>query len=459
MKYIAGKAVMGMGLIMGSVLFSCNNGGSTQGSDSTKANAPANDTSAVASQGADTAHVSDTLPPPFATKSVKNYCKVIGWPDGKTPAAPPGFTVTKFAGDLDNPRFIYVADNGDVFVSEANTEPKGIKAAAAKLLPVGKSQNLGKSANRITIFRNYGGKNPERHTLLSGLNQPFGMLLIGNHFYVANTDGLMVYDYKPGDTVIKSPGKKILDLPAGGYNNHWTRNIITNAQKNKLYISVGSGSNVGEHGMNNELRRADILEVNLDGSGEKIYASGLRNPAGLFFEPVSGTLWAAVNERDELGDELVPDYITSVKEGAFYGWPYSYYGQHPDPRMKNDPRPDMVQKAIAPDYPVGAHTASLGFTFYTGNAFPAHYQHGAFIGQHGSWNKSTLAGYKVTFVPFSNSKPAGKMEDFLTGFIADPGKNEVYGRPVGVATMKDGSLLVADDAGNTIWKVSAGSSK
>jgi glucose/arabinose dehydrogenase len=412
------------------------------------------DSSTVTSGAADT-----TLPAPFATQSVKNYCKVIGWPEGKTPVAPAGFTVTKFAGDLDNPRFIYVADNGDVFVSEANTEAKGIKKAAADLLPVGKSQNLGKSANRITIFRHYGGVTPERHTLLSGLNQPFGMLLIGNHFYVANTDGLMMYDYKPGDTVIKTPGKKILSLPAGGYNNHWTRNIVTNTQKNKIYISVGSGSNVGEHGMANEVRRADIIEVNVDGSGEKIYASGLRNPAGLYFQPQSGVLWAAVNERDELGDNLVPDYITSVKEGAFYGWPYSYFGQHPDPRMKSDPRPDMVQKAIVPDYPVGAHTASLGFCFYTGKTFPGHYQKGAYIGQHGSWNRSSLVGYKVAFVPFSNGRPAGKMEDFLTGFIADPNKNEVYGRPVGVATMQDGSLLVADDAGNTIWKVSANSSK
>jgi glucose/arabinose dehydrogenase len=395
----------------------------------------------------------DMLPAPFATPSVKNYCKVIGWPEGKKPVAPAGFAVTKFAGDLDNPRFIYVADNGDVFVAEANTEVKGVKKLAAGLLPVGKSQNLGKPANRITLFRQSGG-GLERHTFLTGLNRPYGMLIIGNHFYVANTDALMVYDYTPGDTVIKTQGRKLVALPAGGYNNHWTRNIVTNPTKDKIYISVGSGSNVGEHGMANEVRRADILEVNPDGTGEKVYASGLRNPAGLAFQPESGVLWAAVNERDELGDELVPDYITSVKEGAFYGWPYSYFGQHADPRMKDDPRPDMVQKAIVPDYSVGAHTASLGFCFYSATEFPAHYHDGAFIGQHGSWNRSQLAGYKVAFVPYHQGRPAGKIEDFLTGFIADPVKEEVYGRPVGVTVLRDGSLLVADDAGNTLWRVS-----
>lgn len=439
MKYLLAPA-------LAALLFSCNNNNQTdQKTDSTRT-----DTTAVTTNSR-----SDTLPPPFATESAKNYCKVIGWPDGKTPVAPAGFTVTKFAGKLNNPRFVYVADNGDVFVSEANTELKGIKKAVAGLTEKGQSENLGKSANRITLFRNYGTKNPESHTFLTGLNQPFGMLIIGNHFYVANTDGLMQYDYTPGDTAIKTPGKKIVSLPAGGYNNHWTRNIVANDKKDKIYISVGSGSNVAEHGMDNEVRRADILEVGIDGSGEKIYASGLRNPAGLSFQPGNGVLWTAVNERDELGDELVPDYITSVKEGAFYGWPYSYFGQHVDPRLKNDPRPDMVQKAIVPDYPVGAHTASLGFCFYNGSSFPSHYHKGAFVGQHGSWNRSQLAGYKVVFVPFTNGRPAGKMEDFLTGFMADSSKNQVYGRPVGVAVMRDGSLLVADDSGNTIWRVSA----
>jgi glucose/arabinose dehydrogenase len=448
MKILFGLAIVG-------ALFSCNNSNpSTQRSDS--AATGASDTNKVDTTGVTANQQPDTLPPPFATASAKNYCKVIGWPDGKTPTAPAGFTVTKFAGKLDNPRFIYVADNGDVFVSEANTEVTGVKKVVAGLSSKGKSQNLGKSANRITLFRNYTGKNPESHTFLTGLNKPFGMLVIGNHFYVANTDGLMEYDYHPGDTAIKTPGKKIVSLPAGGYNNHWTRNIVTNEKKDKIYISVGSGSNIAEHGMANEVRRADILEVGPDGSGEKIYASGLRNPAGLNFQPGTGVLWAAVNERDELGDDLVPDYITSVKEGAFYGWPWSYFGQHPDPRMKADPRPDMVQKAIVPDYPVGPHTASLGICFYSGSSFPAHYRNGAFVGQHGSWNRSQLTGYKVAFVPFVNGRPAGKMEDFLKGFIADASKNEVYGRPVSVAAMRDGSLLIADDTGNTIWRVSAG---
>jgi glucose/arabinose dehydrogenase len=446
-------------------LFSCQNNGRTTGSsDSTNSTGVStnvsDDSGRTPIDCAQSGFVTNTvsLPPPFATASAKNYCKVVGWPAGRTPLAPKGFSVTRYAGGLDNPRFIYTADNGDVFVSEANTEVKGIKKIAAKMLPVGKSQNLGKSANRITLFRTgKGDAAPHRYTFLEALNQPFGMLIISNHFYVANTDGLMEYDYVPGDTAITAIGRKIVSLPAGGYNNHWTRNIVTPDQKDKIYISVGSGSNVAEHGIENETRRADILQVNPDGSGEKIYASGLRNPAGLSFQPQSKVLWAAVNERDELGDELVPDYITSVKERAFYGWPYSYFGQHPDPRMKDHPRLDLVQQAVVPDYPVGAHTASLGLCFYTGNSFPARYRNGAFIGQHGSWNRSQPTGYKVCFVPFSNGRPSGRMEDFLTGFMADPVKNEVYGRPVGLAVLKDGSLLVADDASNTIWKVSVNS--
>ncbi len=396
----------------------------------------------------------DSLPAPFATKSVKEYCKVIGWPAGKMPVAPDGFQVSKFADGFYNPRFIYAAENGDVFIAEANTELKGVKKVAAKFVRAGKSQNLGESANRITLLR--GGINGaplHKYNFLEGLNQPFGILTNGNKFYVANTDGLMEYDYHLGDTIIKSAGKKIVDLPAGGYNNHWTRNIILNDKKDKIYISVGSGSNVGEHGIANEIRRADVLEVNLDGSGEKIVASGLRNPAGLSINPETKKLWAAVNERDELGDELVPDYITSVKDGGFYGWPYSYFGNHLDPRMKDSQRLDLVSKAIVPDYAVGAHTASLGLTFYTGTSFPDKYKNGAFVSQHGSWNRSQLAGYKVVFVPFKNGMPAGKMEDFVTGFISDPEKKEVFGRPVGMAILKDGSMLLADDASNIILRI------
>lgn len=396
------------------------------------------------------------LPPPYQTKSTTTYCKVTGWPVGKTPVAPAGFKVTEFAGQLDNPRNILIAPNGDVFVAQANTEIKGIKKIGAKIIGGAGSQDLNKSANNIILLRDANGDGvPEtKQVFLSGLNKPFGMLILGNWFYVANTDGLLRYPYKPGQTTMTAKGTKILSLPAGGYNNHWTRNLRANAAGTKIYISVGSGTNDADHGMAVEARRADILEINPDGSGEKVYASGLRNPAGIDFQPGTSVIWAAVNERDDLGDNLVPDYLTSVKQGGFYGWPYSYFGNHPDPNHKGE-CPDMVKKAIVPDVSLGSHTASLGLAFYTGNSFPAKYHKGAFIGQHGSWNSSHLVGYKVVFVPFMQGKP-GKPEDFLTGFIADPAKNEVYGRPVGIAVLKDGSILVADDSGNKIWRVSAG---
>ena len=396
------------------------------------------------------------LPAPYQTKAVSTYCKVIGWPAGKMPVAPEGFKVNLFADTLKNPRNIYIAPNGDILVSEANTEVRGIKKIGAKIIGVAASQNLSKSANRITILRDTNGDGvPDlRSTFLSNLNQPFGMLILGNSFYVANTDGLWKYDYKAGQTKITAPGKMILSLPAGGYNNHWTRNLRANAAGTKIYIAVGSGTNVAEHGMENEKRRAGVLEINPDGSGERIYASGLRNPAGIDFQPGTGVLFAAVNERDNLGDDLVPDYLTSVKPGGFYGWPWAYFGQHEDPRPEVK-RPDMVKKTITPDLSLGPHTASLGLAFYTSNKFPAKYNNGAFIGQHGSWNRSVLSGYKVGFVPFVNNKPAPQMEDFLTGFIANAEKKEVYGRPVGVAVAKDGSLLVADDTSNRIWRVSA----
>lgn len=396
------------------------------------------------------------LPDPYETKSVKNYSKVIGWTNGKMPVAPAGFVVSKFADKLISPRNIYVGSNGDVFIAEANTELKGVKKLGAKLNGAAKAQRVEPSPNRITILRdaNKDGIPEVRKIFLSGLSQPFGMTIIGNYFYVANTDGLWRYPYKTGDTIIKMPGKKILDLPKGGYNNHWTRNLITNKDKTKIYISVGSGSNVAEHGMENEIRRANILEINPDGSSEKIYASGLRNPVGMDWQPNTKTLWTVVNERDELGDELVPDYLTSVKEGGFYGWPYSYFGQKLDPRIKaSEQRMDLVNKAIVPELPLGSHTASLGLAFYDGKSFPQKYHNGAFIGQHGSWNHSQMVGYKVLYVPFSNGK-AGRPEDFLTGFIANEKTKEVYGRPVNLAVMNDGSLLVADDGGNTIWRVS-----
>lgn len=395
------------------------------------------------------------LPKPFATESTKKFAKVIGWPGGKTPVAPAGFTVTKFAGDLQNPRWIYQAPNGDIFVAESNTMPNAIEKAAAKASGKAKSQNLGNSANRITLFRdtNGDGKPETRQVFLSGLNQPLGMLVLNNSFYVANTDGLMQFPYREGQTRISGAGKKIMSLPAGGYNNHWTRNIVASPDGSKIYVSVGSASNVGEHGMQEEARRAAILEINPDGTGERIYAGGLRNPVGIDWAPGTNTLWTAVNERDELGDELVPDYVTSVKEGGFYGWPFAYFGPNEDPRRKGE-RPDLVKQTLVPDVPLAAHSASLGLAFYDGKAFPEKYRSGAFIGQHGSWNRSRFSGYKVVFVPFKDGKPAGTPEDFLTGFLVGNGE-EVHGRPAGVTVLRDGSMLVADDASNTLWRVSA----
>lgn len=376
-----------------------------------------------------------TLPAPFSSESTTKRSGMKDWPEGTTPKAPEGFTVTKFAGELKNPRWTYIAPNNDIFVVESNTFM---------------------SANRITVFRDKDkdGKFETREVFKEGLNMPFGMLILKNYFYIANTDGLYRFPYKEGDLKLTGKGEKILELPAGGYNNHWTRNLLANADGSKIYISVGSGSNNGENGMDKEVRRANILEINPDGTGEKIYASGLRNPVGMDWNPANNELWTAVNERDDLGDELVPDYITSVKRGGFYGWPYSYFGQIEDPRMKGQGK-DLVAKAIIPDVSVNAHTASLGLAFYDKDAFPAEYKNGAFVGQHGSWNRSKLSGYKVLFVPFKNGKPSGRPQDFLTGFIANEEKAQVYGRPVAVTVMNDGSLLVNDDSGNTIWQVRA----
>jgi glucose/arabinose dehydrogenase len=291
-------------------------------------------------------------------------------------------------------------------------------------------------------------------TFLTGLNQPFGMLIMGKWLYVGNTNALVRYPYITGQTKITGQPEKIVDLPAGKPNRHWARNIITNSDSTKIYIAVGSGSNIAENGIAGELLRANILEINIDGSDLKIYASGLRNPAGMGWAPGTKTLWTVVNERDGLGDELVPDYFTSVRQGGFYGWPYTYFGQNEDSRVK-DTKPVVVKNTIVPDVNLGSHTASLGLAFYTGDSFPEKYQGGVFIAQHGSWNRSELAGYKVIFIPFSNGKPSGKAEDFLTGFVANLAKNEVHGRPVGIIVMPDGSLLITDDISNTIWKVHA----
>ncbi|WP_343700164.1 sorbosone dehydrogenase family protein [Chitinophaga sp.] len=394
----------------------------------------------------------DSLPGPYATDTVKNFSKVIGWPEGKTPLAPAGFVVTKFADSLENPRWLYVLPNGDVLVAEAKKSQGLLKKAGEVISGKAKSESGGGSADRITLLRDADGdgRAEVREVFLKDLHSNFGMLVLGNQFYVANTDALLVFPYQQG----KKPsgkGKQILALPAGGYNNHWTRNIIASNDGSKIYVSVGSGSNVAENGMENEARRACIIEINPDGSGERIFASGLRNPVGMDWAPGTQTLYTVVNERDNLGDDLVPDYLTAVKDSGFYGWPWYYWGQYEDPRLTN-PDSTMKARSITPDLSLGSHTASLGLVFYDQQSFPEKYHNGAFIGQRGSWNRSSLAGYKVVFVPFAEGRP-GQPEDFLTGFIADAARSEVYGRPVGLAVLPGGALLVADDAANTIWQV------
>ncbi|MDT0648757.1 sorbosone dehydrogenase family protein [Zunongwangia sp. F297] len=376
------------------------------------------------------------LPAPFSSESVTNESEVVGWSGSNKPKAPDGFVVSLYAEDLQHPRRSYVAPNEDVFVAE--------------------SDDAKKSADRITMLRdtNGDGMPDERYVFMEDLNQPYGMLILDGYFYVANVDALKRFPYKEGQTSIETEGETILELPAGGYNHHWTRNIIANEDGSKIYITVGSSSNVGEHGIEKEERRANILEINPDGSGEEVYAAGIRNPVGMDWNPVTGELWTSVNERDKIGNDLVPDYLTSVKEGGWYGWPFSYFGDIKDPRWAQDPHLELVEKAIVPDVPLGSHTSSLGLSFYKADQFPEKYKNGAFVGQHGSWNRANLAGYKVLFVPFENGKPQ-EPEDFLTGFFANEDSSKVYGRPVGVTTLPDGSLLVNDDDGNVIWKISA----
>jgi glucose/arabinose dehydrogenase len=393
------------------------------------------------------------LPQPHLTPSAAKFSSITGWPEGRAPTAPPGFQVTAFASGLDNPRWLYVLPNGDVLVAEARSHPKSDQPASTRQGMIA-SGSVGVSANRITLLRDTdrNGVAETRSVFLENLNQPFGMALVGDTLFVANTDGVMRFPYRDGQTRIDSPGEMILPLPSGGYNNHWTRNILASRDGRKLYVTVGSASNAGEYGLDREIRRANILEINLDGSGERIFASGLRNPNGMGWEPAAGALWTAVNERDGLGDDLVPDYITSVRENGFYGWPYSYFGQNKDPNQ-GDKRPDLVARAIVPDYALGAHTASLGLVFQSGSSFPERYRGGAFVAQRGSWNRSRYSGYKVVFVSFRDGKPTGPPEDFLTGFMANPQTGEAHGRPVGLAIMADGALLVADDAGNRVWRV------
>ena len=380
----------------------------------------------------------------------------IGWSEGQTPKAAPGLTVTKFAGGLRHPRWIYVLPNGDVLVaesdgpSEVTKRPKDIITRLA----MGSVKGGVPPGQRIMLFRDTNGDGIADHhsVFIDHLNSPFGMALVGNAFYVANTDALMLYPYRHGAASITDPGMKVADLPAGPINHHWTKNVIASRDGTKLYVTVGSNSNISENGMEEEVDRAAILEVDAATGAKRLFASGLRNPNGMDWEPSTGQLWTSVNERDEIGDDLVPDYITSVRRGGFYGWPYSYYGQHVDARPYPK-RPDLVARAIKPDFAVGSHAASLGFTFANKNALGPLFREGAFVGQHGSWNRSQPYGYKVIFVPFSGGKPSGMPIDVLTGFLASSGK--AYGRPVGVVIDKGGGLLVADDAGNAIWRVSA----
>ena len=410
-------------------------------------------------QVADGTGPSPQLPEPNKTLiPTVNIAPAIGWPDGAKPTAAAGTQVAAFAEGLDHPRWLYVLPNGDVLVAETNAPPKpddakGIRGWVMEKV-MGRAGAAVPSPNRITLLRDadHDGVAETRTVFLENLNSPFGMTLVGNDLYVADSDKLLRFPYQPGETSIKQAGTTVVDLPGGSINHHWTKNVVASKDGSKLYVSVGSNSNVGENGLEAEKGRAAIWEVDRASGEHRIFASGLRNPNGMAWEPQSGKLWTAVNERDEIGSDLVPDYITSVKDGAFYGWPFSYYGQHVDVRVTPQ-NLDLVAKAIAPDYAVGPHTASLGLTFAEGSTLPAPFRSGAFIGQHGSWNRKPHSGYKVIFVPFEGGQPKGQPVDVLTGFLDKDEK--AMGRPVGVVIDQQGDLLVADDVGNKVWRVSA----
>ena len=397
------------------------------------------------------------LPAPRASLiPTVNIAQATGWPQGRTPHAAPGLQVRAFASNLDHPRWLYVLPNGDVLVAETDAPAKpedggGLRGWIMKKV-MARAGSGGKSADRITLLRDTDGdgKSDQRSILLDGLHSPFGMALVDDRLYVANTDALLRFPYRAGMTRIDDAGEKVVDLPAGPINHHWTKNVIASRDGTRLYVTSGSNSNVAENGMAAEQNRAAILEVDPQNKTLRLFASGLRNPNGLAWQPDSGELWTTVNERDEIGSDLVPDYMTSVQDGGFYGWPYSYYGQHVDARVKPQ-RPDLVERAIVPDYALGAHTASLGLAFYNGSLLPERYRHGAFVGQHGSWNRKPRSGYKVVFIPFANGEPSGAAENVLTGFLNE--EEQAMGRPVGVAVDKAGALLVADDVGGVVWRV------
>ena len=408
---------------------------------------------------------SPTLPAPNKTLiPTVNIAPAKGWPTGTAPHGAPGTRVAAFATGLDHPRWLYVLPNGDVLVAESNAPPKPDDAKGIRGWVMGivmKRAGAGvPSANRITLLRDTDGDGVAdvRTVLLdasNGLNSPFGMALVGNQLFVANADAVLKFRYVAGDTRITATGAKVVDLPGGPINHHWTKNLIASADGRKLYVTVGSNSNVAEKGMAVEAGRAAIWEVDAQTGTHRIFASGLRNPNGMAWDPASAAspvLWTVVNERDELGSDLVPDYLTSVRDGAFYGWPYSYYGQHVDVRV-TPPQPELVAKAVAPDYALGPHTASLGLASSFGNALPAPFANGMFVGQHGSWNRRPHSGYKVIFVPFESGKASGAPLDVLTGFLNTEGN--AYGRPAGVVLDKQGALLVADDVGNVVWRVSS----
>ncbi|MEO7952845.1 MAG: sorbosone dehydrogenase family protein [Polaromonas sp.] len=402
---------------------------------------------------------SPTLPQPVSSLiPTVNIAPAIGWPAGMMPAPMAGLTVTALASGLDHPRWVYVLPNGDVLVAESNAPPKpedgkGIKGWVMKKV-MGRAGAGVPSANRITLLRDADGdgRAETRTVFLENLNSPFGMALVGKDFYIANSDAVLRFPYETGQTRISAAPVKVLDLPAGPINHHWTKNIIASPDGSKLYVTVGSNSNAGERGVEAEVGRAAIWEIDAKTGSHRVFASGLRNPNGMGWAPETGALWTVVNERDEIGSDLVPDYLTSVKDGAFYGWPYSYYGQNVDTRVK-PPRPDLVATAVAPDYALGSHVAPLGMAVSEGNALPPALRSGIFVGEHGSWNRKPLSGYKVVFVPFAQGRPSGLPVDVLAGFLSAEGK--AYGRPVGVAMDKRGALLVADDVGNVIWRVSA----
>jgi len=399
-----------------------------------------------------------TLPAPNKTVlPTVNVAPAVGWASGSKPIPAPGLAVTAFADGLDHPRWLHVLPNGDVLVAESNKPASDKKASGIKAWIAGRMMKRAgagvPSADRISLLRDADGDGVAefRSVFLRGLHSPFGMALVGNDFYVANADAVLRFPYREGETTIAQAGTKVTDLPAG-INHHWTKNLIASADGRKLYITVGSNSNVGENGMAMEEGRAAIWELDRASGKKRLFATGLRNPNGLAWEPTTGALWTAVNERDEIGSDLVPDYITSVRDGGFYGWPYSYYGQHVDVRVKPQ-KPELVAKALVPDYALGPHTASLGIAFSHGTRLPPQFADGLFVGQHGSWNRKPKSGYKVIYVAFKNGQPDGQPVDVLTGFL-DAAEN-AQGRPVDVRLDKHGALLVSDDVGNIVWRVTA----